>query len=117
MTVRHAVTLTIKQVPVELAVRLKQRAEANRRSLQKELLSIMEAACGQGDERSGIVDPGHACYDAQPAPVRRSKSVRANPAGKLTLDQLWQRARKLGRGSAAESADIVRRDRDARHGH
>jgi hypothetical protein len=112
-----SVTLTIKQVPQSVAARLKRRAEANRRSLQKELLLIIEAAA---DEQTGVAYPGirepeHARYDVQPAPARRGKSAGAGQGGKLTLDQLWQRARKLGPGSAAESAAIIRRDRDARH--
>jgi hypothetical protein len=40
----------------------------------------------------------------------------APPIGeRLTLEQLWQRARKLGAGGpTSESAAIVRADRDAR---
>lgn len=111
-----SVTLTIKQVPQSVAARLKRRAQANRRSLQKELLSIIEAAAGEqiGVAYPGVSEPEHARYNVQPAPARRGKSAGAGQAGKLTLDQLWQRARKLGTGGAAESADIIRRDRDAR---
>lgn len=39
-----SVNLSIKGVPDELAQRLRERAERNRRSLQRELLSIIEAA-------------------------------------------------------------------------
>lgn len=111
------VTLTIKQVPQPLATRLKRRAEANRRSLQKELLSIIEAAAdGQAaTPPSGVAETEHARYDVHPAPPRRGKPARAGRAGKLTLDELWQRARKLGPGSASESAAIIRRDRDGNH--
>jgi plasmid stability protein len=42
------VNLSIKQVPDELAERLRRRAARNRRSLQRELLSILEAAAGHG---------------------------------------------------------------------
>ena len=41
------VTLSIKNVPDELARRLKQRAARHHRSLQGELLAIVEAAAGQ----------------------------------------------------------------------
>jgi plasmid stability protein len=41
------VTLSIKNVPDELARRLKQRATRHHRSLQGELLAIVEAAAGQ----------------------------------------------------------------------
>lgn len=111
-----SVTLTIKQVPKPVAGRLKRRAQANRRSLQKELLSIIEAAAGESAAYSAIAELEHARYDVRPAPARRGKSAHTKQAGKLTLDQLWQRARKLGPGSAVESAAIIRRDRDARHG-
>ena len=39
-----AVNLSIKGVPDDLATRLRQRAEANHRSLQGELMSIVERA-------------------------------------------------------------------------
>lgn len=111
------ITLTIKKVPAALAARLKRRAETNRRSLQKELLSIIEAAAG---ERLGsypdIAEPAHARYDAGPTAGRRGKPTRPEATGKLTLDQLWQRARKLGTGDAVESTAIIRRDRDGSHG-
>jgi antitoxin FitA len=38
------VTLSIKNVPVDLAKRLKERAERNHRSLQGELMDILEQA-------------------------------------------------------------------------
>ncbi len=110
------VTLTIKQVPDALAARLKERAASQRRSLQNELLSIMEAAASYGNTPPAMVhlraaEP-HAVYAAQPA----RKPTRKAASGKLTLEQLWQRARKLGAGMDGESAAIIRHDRDARHG-
>lgn len=114
------VTLTIKQVPDALAARLKKRAAGQRRSLQKELLSIMEDAV----EWEGIsaatshlcaTEPASAAYAAHPAGKHES-SARGAASGMLTLDQLWQRARRVGTGMAGESAAIIRRDRDARHG-
>lgn len=41
------VTLSVKHVPVEVARRLKVRAERNHRSLQGELMAILEAASRQ----------------------------------------------------------------------
>jgi hypothetical protein len=43
-------TLTIKQVPNAVATRLDAQARASRRSLQDELLSIVEAAAEQGGD-------------------------------------------------------------------
>lgn len=111
------VTLTIKQVPDTLAARLKERAASQRRSLQKELLSIMEQAVDYGNASAmtmhlRVAEPAHAAYAVQPA----RKSSRKVVSGRLTLEQLWQRARKLGAGMNGESGAIIRRDRDARHG-
>ncbi len=113
------VTMTIKQVPDRVADRLRRRAEANRRSLQRELLLIIERA---GDETTAdnVREPAHSVYrvDSRKVgePSRKSAAVRT-ASGKLTLDALWQRARKLGAQMPAESAGLIRRDRDARHGH
>jgi plasmid stability protein len=41
------VALSVKNVPVDLAKRLKERAERNHRSLQGELLAILDDAAGQ----------------------------------------------------------------------
>ena len=43
-TMAKTVTLSVKNVPVDLAKRLKERAERNHRSLQGELLAILEDA-------------------------------------------------------------------------
>jgi plasmid stability protein len=52
------IDLFIKNVPDEVAERLRRRAAANRRSLQRELMAILETAAGFGvparaAERSG----------------------------------------------------------------
>jgi antitoxin FitA len=44
------VSLSIKDVPEEVLERLRARAERNRRSLQKELLAIVEAAAFEESE-------------------------------------------------------------------
>ncbi len=109
------VTLTIKQVPDQLAAELRQRAAANHRSLQKELLLIMERAATES--HTATAEPAPPAYHI--APARRAQKARAGkPAtGRLSLEALWQRARQLGAPMLAESADLIRRDRDTRHGH
>lgn len=114
-----SVTLTIKQVPEALAARLKMRAAGQRRSLQKELLSIMEEAVEWEDSpaassRLHAAEPVTVTYAAHSS-RKHGRSARGVAPGRLTLDQLWQRARRLGAGMASESAAIVRRDRDASH--
>lgn len=111
-------TLTIKQVPDQLAARLRQRAADNRRSLQRELLLIVEQATeGSASVQTG--EPAPPVYHARPAAGKAARQARAGqlPSGRLSLEALWKRARELGAAMPAESADLIRRDRDARHGH
>ncbi len=75
-----AVTLSVKNVPEKLAERLRQRAARNHRSLQGELMAILEDA--------------------------------ARPA--LTIDELAERVKALGLKTPAESAAMIRADRDGR---
>lgn len=100
-------TFTIKQVPDALADRLRRRAENNRRSLQRELLLILEDAAALR-----VAEPPAPAY--LPAPARSSARARSRKNSRLSLQELWQRARKLGAAMPTESAAIVRRDRDAR---
>lgn len=75
----RTVTLSVKQVPVDLARRLKRRAAVNHRSLQGELLAIL------------------------------------TEAGRVTeVGDLVRLARELGFAGPAESAALIRDDRDAR---
>lgn len=76
------VDLSIENVPNEVVRRLRRRADRNYRSLQDELLAIVEDA----------VQP-----DPQPAP---------RPV------ELLAEIRRLGLGTSAEAAAIVRADRD-----
>ena len=76
-----SVTLSIKKVPVELVERLKRKAAMHKRSLQDELIAILEEAA---------------------SPTR------------LTVDELWQEARRLGPPVPGDSTKMIREDRDAR---
>lgn len=44
-------TLTIRNVPDELYAALKERARRNRRSLNQEVLALLEGECGEPGER------------------------------------------------------------------
>jgi antitoxin FitA len=80
-----AVNISIKNVPEELALRLKERAAKNHRSLQGELMAIIEDATKQKD--------------------------------RLTIRDLLAEGERLGLRTPAESAAIIRADRDAeKHG-
>jgi plasmid stability protein len=75
-----SVTLSIKKVPAALVERLKRKAAMHKRSLQAELIAILEEAT---------------------SPTR------------LTVDELWQEARRLG-PTPGDSTKMIREDRDAR---
>lgn len=106
------VTLTIKSVPDTVADALRQRAQAGRRSLQQELLLIVEEAAGRQTSRVAELTP--RVY-ALPASQKSPAAHEACKDHRLGLEALWQRARQLGSGPPnPESAAIVRADRDAR---
>ncbi|MDQ2778047.1 MAG: hypothetical protein M3Y32_00655 [Pseudomonadota bacterium] len=52
-----SVNLSIKDVPEPLAQRLRERAARNRRSLQGELLVIVEQAAQEADRNSALTGP------------------------------------------------------------
>jgi antitoxin FitA len=77
------VNLSIKNAPDDLVAELKVRAQRNHRSMQGELLAIIEDA------------------------VRRPTRLR-------TPDEILAEVRRSGLNTPAESAEIVRSDRDRR---
>ena len=88
------VNLSVKNVPDELAERLRRRASANRRSLQRELLSILEAAAGGGMPRAVV-----------------GSEV---PRGTITIEELAEITKKLFPRGTSSSVDFIRRMRDRR---
>lgn len=102
------VTLTIKNVADDLADRLRERAADRRRSLQRELLLILEQTAALGaaepipgeDRASGSARAMYKVRSAQSpgghARSRRGSGLTSTPAGKLSLEELWRRARRLG---------------------
>ena len=75
----ETVTLSVKNVPTHLAMRLRERATRNHRSLQGELMAILDEA--------GRV---------------------------MTVEDLAAFAKRIGLRTPAESARLVREDRDGR---
>ena len=88
-----AVNLSVKNVPDALADRLRARAERNRRSLQREMLSILEAAV---DERAPAAL-------LPPAPPRT-----------LSIEEVAARARELFPHGTTSSVAWIRAMRDSR---
>ena len=106
------VTLTIKQVPDRVADRLRSRATANYRSLQGELMAILEEAVLQNALQAK--QPSTPAYAVKRTPKPVSKKVPVH-GRRLTLGELWERSRRLGPGSKSESTAMVRSLRDERY--
>ncbi len=70
-----SVSLSIKDVPEALAAQLRQRAERNHRSLQRELMAIVEAAAS---EPTGVT--GWIVAESAAAPYVSASAKRATPA-------------------------------------
>jgi antitoxin FitA len=122
------VNLSIKLVPDKVASRLRQRAARHRRSLQGELLAIVEAAAAS----EGAAAPGPAAAAVPreratqvraPRPARRNVAPRSEAAlmvredrdGRaLTADDVYDRLVALGGGTPAESTQWVRELRSRR---
>ncbi|HET7656465.1 MAG TPA: hypothetical protein VFK18_05715 [Luteimonas sp.] len=109
------VNITIRGVPDPVAARLRERALGNRRSLQQELLALLEASALEGPASTPlrIAEPAPAADYEVSRPRKRRPATPAAEA-RLSLEQLWERARRLGPASAQESTSLIRRDRDAR---
>lgn len=88
-----AVNLSVKNVPEELAELLRQRAARNRRSLQRELLSILEAAVGRGIGTSAPSAP---------------------PRAALTIDELAEISQRLFPSGTESSVAYLRQVRNKR---
>ena len=100
-----AVNLSIKAVPEALAQRLRERAARNHRSLQGELMALIERAAA---------DP-LADVDSMPAP--RDKRAGIPGHGSKTIEQIGAEHRLLYpepiKGGPL-AVDIIRADRDSR---
>ena len=99
-----SVNLSIKNVPDELAEKLRQRAEANHRSMQGELMAVLETSLvarhAEQGRRMYIVGPGEPIQDFPP----------------LSLRDIWADARRQG-GGTSDSVRIVRDMREERDEH
>ena len=74
-------SLSIKKVPDQVLARIRERAKRNHRSLQGELLAILEETVS---------------------------------SRRLSVQEVYARVCELGLSTGAESASLVREDRDAR---
>lgn len=91
---------SIKNVPDALATRLRERAERNHRSLQRELMAILEWAAAEPP-----FAPNHPPM-ALPGPGR----------AKISIEELAASARKLFPNGTPSSVQFIREMRDGRYG-
>lgn len=98
------VNLSIKDVPEAVAERLRQRAARNHRSLQGELMAIVEQAAAEP-----------AADDALPAPRPGAAPVR-RAQGWKSVQQVVEEARRRFPQGTPSSVDDIRAMRSNRHG-
>lgn len=91
-----SVNLSIKNVPDAVAFRLRERADRNHRSLQGELMAILE----------------DVVREARPAPPGETSP----PARRLSIDELARAARELFPNGTPSSVEFIRASRDGRYG-
>ena len=111
-------TLTIRNVPDALARKLKTRAERNHRSLQGEVMAILvhASAAGTAEQTPAPYRASLSESGAKPAAPETAPLPAAGALGKkLTIEEIWERGKRLGLSSPNESARIVRKLRDERH--
>jgi plasmid stability protein len=89
-----SINLSVKNVPDALADKLRERAARNHRSLQRELLLILERA-------------------TQEAPAAWAGATGPD-AGRISIEQLGMRARQLFPKGTTSSVPFIRKQRDER---
>ena len=107
--------LSVKDVPDELAERLRQRAARNHRSLQGELMAIIEQAANETEAQSRApaapvaahVHGSDAGWNGRRVVRRGSKSIE-----QIAAEHRDRFPRPIASGPRA--VDIIRADRDAR---
>lgn len=90
------VNLSIKNVPDALADKLRANAQRNHRSLQKELLSVLEQAA----------DPHEVAF----------AGARTAASGRLSIEEIARRARERFPDGTPSSVQLIREQRDSRYG-
>ena len=112
-------TLTIRNVPEALARKLKTRAERNHRSLQGEVMAILvqASAANTAEQTAAPYRPSLSESAAKTmAPETAPQPAGGAPGKKLTIEEIWERGKRLGLSGPNESARIVRKVRDERYG-
>ena len=101
------IDISVKQVPNDVADRLRERAHRNHRSLQGELRAILDLAAGSPDRPTSVVREHAIAYEPtyEPAFGTRGQGVATQPApairepreGRpLTIDDLFASVSAVG---------------------
>jgi len=109
------VNLSIKNVPESLAEKLRRRAEANHRSLQGELMSLLENAVMMTHvaqaQSTYVVSRNASANAGAPNAAKRSAVL---PDETRTLRQIWEEARAKYRSDTTSSVELLREAREER---
>ena len=118
------VDFSIKQVPNDVAARLRARARRHHRSLQGELRTILEAAAREPPRAADSVREATARYAPEldltsfPIVAPRSEStmiIRGDRDGRtFTVEDLFEYVSSLGSGTPDESTAWIRQLRNAK---
>ena len=122
------VTLSIRNVPDDLAEWLRQRAKRHHRSLQGELMALLEERLREEHVETPVEQQGHKSLEEysrfidglnmrtgseSTAWIREERSARAG-VSEGTLEDFYRRVRAVDLETGDESTRWVRDDRDAR---
>ncbi|MBI2171152.1 MAG: Arc family DNA-binding protein [Chloroflexi bacterium] len=112
-------SLSIKNVPDELAQKLRERAKRNHRSLQGELLAMLE----EGAEKLTVEEVSEWVKASGLKTASNSVEIiredRDTDHGRLphkvTVNELYEHGKKRGLKTASDSVEILRELRDGRN--
>ncbi len=112
-----SVNLSIKDVPDEIAARLRERAERNHRSLQGELMAIVVLAAAETSHETPRGVAAQTGPGVGAAAVRLAGGPSAVQRGTKTVEQVVADLRRLFPTPPAglpDAVDIIREARDRR---
>lgn len=114
------VNLSIKNVPDALAQVLRDRATANRRSLQQELMCLLEQSVGRSPGLnaepgvSPVIKPGHtSTIDPWADTSAHTDGHLPSNRPRKSLQEIAEKARRLFPQGTEDSTPVLRQMRDA----
>jgi hypothetical protein len=111
------VSLSIKNVPDELAEALRERAKRSHRSVQGELMAIVEEALRRPPFAAQVRETAPAWRQADAPPSEGEIRARLKREGRtFTVTDLYDYVQSLGIQTPDEATAMIRQMRDERHG-